>query len=155
MPGGILRSLKRSALFTWFWACPHPSKHGCVSGWMNTSNMLKNGNKDLSATEVVLIWRRIGYSLSVRQEEESKMGIIGWIVFGLIVGAVAKLLMPGRDPGGWIVTIVLGIAGALVGGFLGRALGWYGPNDAAGFLMALVGALVLLGLYRLTLGRST
>ena len=74
------------------------------------------------------------------------MGIIGWIIFGLIVGAVAKLLMPGRDPGGWIVTILLGIAGALVGGFLGRAVGWYGRNDAAGFLMALVGALVLLGL---------
>ena len=83
------------------------------------------------------------------------MGIIGWIIFGLIVGAVAKLLMPGRDPGGWIVTILLGIAGALVGGFLGRAVGWYGPNDAAGFLMALVRALVLLGLYRLTLRRST
>jgi uncharacterized membrane protein YeaQ/YmgE (transglycosylase-associated protein family) len=77
------------------------------------------------------------------------MGIIGWIIFGLIVGAVAKFLMPGPDPGGWIVTILLGIAGALVGGFLGRAVGWYGPNDAAGFLMALVGALVLLGLYRL------
>jgi uncharacterized membrane protein YeaQ/YmgE (transglycosylase-associated protein family) len=56
------------------------------------------------------------------------MGIIGWIIFGLIVGAVAKLLMPGRDPGGWIVTILLGIAGALVGGFLGRAVGWYGPT---------------------------
>ena len=83
------------------------------------------------------------------------MGIIGWIVFGLIVGAVAKLLMPGRDPGGWIITIVLGIAGALLGGWLGRAVGWYGPNDAAGFLMALVGALVLLGLYRLTLRRDT
>ena len=83
------------------------------------------------------------------------MGIIGWIIFGLIVGAVAKLLMPGRDPGGWIVTILLGIAGALVGGFLGRAVGWYGPNDAAGFLMALVGALVLLWLYILTLRRPT
>ena len=83
------------------------------------------------------------------------MGIIGWIIFGLIVGAVAKFVMPGRDPGGWIVTILLGIAGALVGGFLGRAVGWYRPNDAAGFLMALVGALVLLGLYRLTLRRST
>jgi uncharacterized membrane protein YeaQ/YmgE (transglycosylase-associated protein family) len=83
------------------------------------------------------------------------MGIIGWIIFGLIVGAVAKFLMPGRDPGGWIVTILLGIAGALVGGFLGRAVGWYGPNDAAGFLMALVGALVLLGLYRLTLRRHS
>ena len=83
------------------------------------------------------------------------MGIIGWIIFGLIVGAVAKFLMPGRGPGGWIVTILLGIAGALVGGFLGRAVGWYGPNDAAGFLMALVGALVLLGLYRLILRRPT
>jgi uncharacterized membrane protein YeaQ/YmgE (transglycosylase-associated protein family) len=82
------------------------------------------------------------------------MGIMGWIIFGLIVGVVAKFLMPGRDPGGWIVTILLGIAGALVGGFLGRAVGWYGPNDVAGFLMSLVGALVLLGLYRLTLRRQ-
>lgn len=80
-------------------------------------------------------------------------GIIGWIVFGLIVGAVAKLLMPGRDPGGLIVTMLLGIAGALVGGFLGRAAGWYGPNDPAGFLMSLVGAVVLLALYRMTVGR--
>jgi uncharacterized membrane protein YeaQ/YmgE (transglycosylase-associated protein family) len=81
-------------------------------------------------------------------------GIIGWIVFGLIVGVVAKFLMPGRDPGGWIITILLGIAGALVGGFLGRALGWYGPGHAAGFLMSLVGALILLGLYRLFASRS-
>jgi len=82
------------------------------------------------------------------------MGVIGWIVFGLIVGAIAKLLMPGRDPGGWIVTILLGIAGALVGGFLGRAVGWYGSNDAAGFLMSLLGAIVLLALYRLARGRT-
>jgi len=102
---------------------------------------------------VALMWGRIGYSLSVRQEEEIRMGIIGWIVFGLIVGAVAKLLMPGRDPGGWIVTILLGIAGALVGGFLGRAAGWYGPNDAAGFLMSLLGAIVLLFLYRMARGQ--
>ena len=81
------------------------------------------------------------------------MGIIGWIVFGLIVGAVAKLLMPGRDPGGIIVTMLLGIAGALVGGFLGRAAGWYGPNDPAGFLMSLVGAVILLALYRMAIGR--
>ena len=57
-------------------------------------------------------------------------GVLGWIVFGLIVGAVAKLLMPGRDPGGFIVTILRGIAGAVLGGFLGRALGWYGEGDA-------------------------
>lgn len=81
------------------------------------------------------------------------MGIIGWIVFGLIVGAVAKLLMPGRDPGGWVVTILLGIAGAMVGGFLGRAAGWYGPNEAAGFLTSILGAIVLLVLYRMVRGQ--
>jgi uncharacterized membrane protein YeaQ/YmgE (transglycosylase-associated protein family) len=83
------------------------------------------------------------------------MGVIGWIFFGLIVGVLAKLLMPGRDPGGFIVTILLGIAGALLGGFIGRSLGWYGPNDGAGFLMSLAGAVVLLGLYRLMFRRST
>jgi len=82
-------------------------------------------------------------------------GVIGWIIFGLIVGAVAKLLMPGRDPGGFIVTMLLGIAGALVGGFLGRAAGWYGPNDPAGFLMSLLGAVVLLLLYRMVVGRRS
>lgn len=76
------------------------------------------------------------------------MGIIGWIIFGLVVGVIAKFLMPGRDPGGFIITIVLGIVGALVGGMLGRAVGWYGPNDGAGFFMALLGAILLLVLYR-------
>jgi uncharacterized membrane protein YeaQ/YmgE (transglycosylase-associated protein family) len=79
--------------------------------------------------------------------------ILGWIIFGLIVGALAKLVMPGRDPGGIFVTIVLGIVGALLGGWLGRASGWYGPNEAAGFVMALIGALILLGLYRLLVAR--
>ena len=76
------------------------------------------------------------------------LGIIGWIVFGLIVGIVAKLLMPGRDPGGFIITVVLGIAGALLGGFIGRALGFYGPGDAAGFIMSILGAVLILFLYR-------
>ena len=76
------------------------------------------------------------------------MTILGWIFFGLIVGAIAKLLMPGRDPGGFIITILLGIAGALVGGFIGRGLGWYGEDDPVGFLMALFGAILLLFLYR-------
>jgi uncharacterized membrane protein YeaQ/YmgE (transglycosylase-associated protein family) len=80
-------------------------------------------------------------------------GVIGWIVFGLIVGAIAKLLMPGRDPGGIIVTMLIGIAGALLGGFVGRSLGWYGPEDAAGFLMSLVGAILLLFIYRMMIGR--
>jgi uncharacterized membrane protein YeaQ/YmgE (transglycosylase-associated protein family) len=83
------------------------------------------------------------------------IGVIGWIIFGIIVGAVAKLLMPGRDPGGFIVTMLLGIAGALIGGFLGRALGWYGPNDGAGFFMSLLGAVLLLWVYRMMVSRRT
>lgn len=74
--------------------------------------------------------------------------MLGWILFGLIVGAVAKLLMPGRDPGGFIVTMLLGMAGAVIGGLIGRSLGWYGPNQGAGFLMSLAGAVLLLFLYR-------
>ena len=76
------------------------------------------------------------------------MTILGWILFGLVVGAIAKLLMPGRDPGGIIVTMLLGIAGAVLGGFAGRAMGLYAEGEAAGFLMALVGAIVLLVAYR-------
>jgi uncharacterized membrane protein YeaQ/YmgE (transglycosylase-associated protein family) len=78
--------------------------------------------------------------------------MIGWIVFGLIVGVIAKLLMPGRDPGGFIITALLGIAGAVLGGFLGRALGFYGPNQAAGFFMSLLGAILLLAIYRKMIG---
>src|SRR5215217_3248389 len=66
-------------------------------------------------------------------------GIIGWIVIGLLAGGLAKLLMPGRDPGGCIITILLGIAGALLAGFLGRAVGWYEPNEGAGFIAPIVG----------------
>jgi uncharacterized membrane protein YeaQ/YmgE (transglycosylase-associated protein family) len=83
------------------------------------------------------------------------MTILGWIVFGLIVGAVAKLVMPGRDGGGILVTMALGIVGAMVGGFIGRAMNLYGPNDAAGFFMATLGAVVVLFLYRMVAGRST
>ena len=77
------------------------------------------------------------------------MAILGWIVFGLVVGIVAKLLTPGRDPGGFIITSLLGIAGALLGGFLGRTAGWYREGDPVGFAMAVVGSIVLLVLYRL------
>lgn len=76
------------------------------------------------------------------------LGIIGWAIFGIIVGAIAKLLMPGRDPGGLLVTMLLGIAGAVVAGFIGRALGWYEPGQAAGFIMATLGAILLLFVYR-------
>jgi len=83
------------------------------------------------------------------------LGIVGWIVFGLVVGVIAKLIMPGRDPGGIIVTMLLGIVGALLGGFLGRALGFYGPQQAAGWLMSIVGAIVVLMIYRLMVGRRS
>jgi len=76
------------------------------------------------------------------------LGVLYSIVSGLIVGIIAKLLMPGRDPGGFIITIVLGIAGALLGGFLGRAMGLYGPNEQAGWLMSILGAVILLVIYR-------
>jgi len=76
------------------------------------------------------------------------MSILGWILFGLIVGVVAKLIMPGPDPGGMIVTIFLGIVGALIGGFIGRMLGWYGEGDPVGFIMAVIGAIAVLFGYR-------
>jgi uncharacterized membrane protein YeaQ/YmgE (transglycosylase-associated protein family) len=77
------------------------------------------------------------------------MEILSWIVFGLVIGIIAKLLMPGKDPGGFIVTTLLGIAGALVGGFVGRATGLYGESQTAGWLMSILGAVILLALYRM------
>jgi uncharacterized membrane protein YeaQ/YmgE (transglycosylase-associated protein family) len=82
------------------------------------------------------------------------MVILSWIVFGLVVGVLSKLIMPGNDPGGFIVTVLLGIAGALVGGFLGRALGFYGPDQVAGYIMSIVGAIILLALYRVMTKRG-
>ena len=83
------------------------------------------------------------------------MGILGWILFGLVAGVIAKLVTPGRDPGGFIVTILLGIAGAFLGGFLGRAMGFYGDGEAAGMLMSILGAVLLLVVYRMAVGRRT
>ena len=80
-------------------------------------------------------------------------GIIGWIIIGGIAGAIAKMLMPGKDPGGCIITILLGVAGALLAGWLGKMIGWYDTNEGAGFIAAIVGAFVLLGIYRLIAGR--
>ena len=78
-----------------------------------------------------------------------------WMLFiGLIVGALAKLVMPGHDPGGILVTMLLGIAGALVGGFVGRLLGLYEPGQSAGFIVSTLGAILLLAFYRLVKGRS-
>lgn len=75
------------------------------------------------------------------------MSILGWILFGFVVGLLARAIIPGRDPLGLIGTSVLGIFGALLGGWLGQALGWYGPDDGAGFVSATVGAVVVLTIY--------
>jgi uncharacterized membrane protein YeaQ/YmgE (transglycosylase-associated protein family) len=82
------------------------------------------------------------------------MGIIWTIIIGLLAGIVAKFLMPGRDPGGFIITILLGIAGAFVATYLGQAIGWYSAGEGAGFIGAVVGAIILLIVYRLIKGRS-
>jgi uncharacterized membrane protein YeaQ/YmgE (transglycosylase-associated protein family) len=80
-------------------------------------------------------------------------GLIGTLISGLVVGVVAKFLMPGRDPGGWILTIVIGIVGSFVGSWLGQFLGLYAPGQPAGFLMSVVGAIVLLFVVRMFQGK--
>jgi uncharacterized membrane protein YeaQ/YmgE (transglycosylase-associated protein family) len=82
------------------------------------------------------------------------MYIFGWIFLGLVAGIVAKLLMLRRDPGGLFITSLLGIVGALVGGFLGRVIGWYGDGDPVGFFMAVIGSIMLLATYLLTMERT-
>jgi uncharacterized membrane protein YeaQ/YmgE (transglycosylase-associated protein family) len=84
------------------------------------------------------------------------MSIVLWILFGLIVGVIAKLLTPGRDPGGFVITTLLGIAGALLGGFIGRAVGIYPSyQSTGGFFMSIVGAVIILLLYHAIIGRRT
>ncbi len=80
--------------------------------------------------------------------------MLGAILVGLVVGAIAKLLMPGRDPGGWIVTILLGMAGAWVAHFIGVRAGWYGSDEPAGLLSSIVGAIIILGIYRMVTDRQ-
>ena len=82
------------------------------------------------------------------------MGIIWTIVIGFIVGLLAKMLMPGRDPGGFIITVLIGVVGALIATYGGQALGLYQPGEAAGFIGSLVGAIVLLAIYRVIRGRK-
>lgn len=81
-------------------------------------------------------------------------GIIGWIIIGAVAGILGKWIMPGKDPGGFIVTILLGIAGALLAGFIGQAVGFYNAGEGAGWIGATVGAIILLGLYRMLKGRT-
>ena len=85
----------------------------------------------------------------------SAHSIIWILVIGLVIGAVAKLLTPGRDPGGCIITMLIGIAGAFVASYLGQKLGWYEPGQPAGFIASVVGAMLLLLLYRLIAGRRS
>ena len=82
------------------------------------------------------------------------MSFLWMLIIGLIVGALAKLFMPGRDPGGVVVTMLIGLAGAALAGFLGRAVGWYAPGDAAGFIASVIGAVVLLAIYRALTNRT-
>ena len=94
--------------------------------------------------------------LSTNQSDTTRftMAILSTILVGLVVGAIAKLLMPGKDPGGFIVTILLGIAGAFIGTYLGEALGWYKAGQPAGWIMSIVGAMILLLLYRFLFKRK-
>ena len=80
-------------------------------------------------------------------------GWVAWIIIGLIAGAIAKAITPGRDPGGCLITIALGIGGAVLAGFLGQQLGWYRPGEGAGFIAAIVGAVLLLLVWRMVAGR--
>ena len=87
-------------------------------------------------------------------DERKSVHWLWTIIIGLIVGAVAKLLMPGKDPGGFIITMLLGIAGSLVGTWLGRAVGWYREGESAGFIMSVIGAIILLAIYHLVRRRT-
>lgn len=83
------------------------------------------------------------------------MHILWTLIIGLVIGAIAKLLMPGKDPGGFIITMLLGIAGSFLATYIGRALGWYREGASAGFIASVIGAIILLIIYRLFKGRST
>jgi uncharacterized membrane protein YeaQ/YmgE (transglycosylase-associated protein family) len=82
------------------------------------------------------------------------MSLLWTFIIGLVVGLIAKLLMPGRDPGGFIITALLGIAGAYVAYFIGRGVGWYGEGEPAGFIASVIGAIILLAIYRMVMGRA-
>jgi len=105
------------------------------------------------AGEVVLACRLSGVSYKPSTQCEATMSILWTIIIGLIVGALAKFVMPGKDPGGIIITILLGIVGAFVGTFIGRALGLYANGQSAGWIMSLIGAVIVLAIYRAVAGR--
>ena len=92
---------------------------------------------------------------TTQQTTDYTMHILWMLIIGLVIGAIAKLIMPGKDPGGIIVTMLLGVAGALIAGFLGRAIGWYHEGEPAGFIASVIGAIVLLAIYRMVLARRS
>ena len=85
----------------------------------------------------------------------SDYGFLGWVIIGALAGVIAKAIMPGKEPGGCIVTILLGVAGALLAGFIGNAVGWYDQGEGAGFIAAIIGAILILFIYKLVTGRRT
>jgi uncharacterized membrane protein YeaQ/YmgE (transglycosylase-associated protein family) len=86
-------------------------------------------------------------------DQEIPMHILWMLIIGLVAGGLAKLIMPGKDPGGVIVTMLIGVAGSLIAGFLGRSLGWYETGEGAGFIASVLGAVILLAGYRVVAGR--
>ena len=82
------------------------------------------------------------------------MHILWMLIIGLVIGALAKFIMPGKDPGGILITMLIGVAGSLIAGFLGRSLGWYRDGESAGFIAAIIGSLILLAGYRAVIGRK-
>lgn len=82
------------------------------------------------------------------------MHILWMLIIGLVIGALAKFIMPGKDPGGILITMLIGVAGSLIAGFLGRSLGWYNQGESAGIIASIVGSLILLAGYRAVIGRK-
>jgi uncharacterized membrane protein YeaQ/YmgE (transglycosylase-associated protein family) len=93
--------------------------------------------------------------MEMTEGEQSMFALIWEILIGLVVGALAKLVMPGKDPGGILLTIIIGIAGSIGATFLGQLIGWYKPGESAGFIMSVVGAVLILAIYRFFKGRAT
>jgi uncharacterized membrane protein YeaQ/YmgE (transglycosylase-associated protein family) len=110
--------------------------------------------RQTGATRIAETLRGLAHIAQRRLAEgTTNMHIIWILLIGLIVGALAKLVMPGRDPGGAIVTILIGIAGSFIANYIGRAAGWYAPNESAGFIASILGAVILLAGYRMIVGR--
>jgi uncharacterized membrane protein YeaQ/YmgE (transglycosylase-associated protein family) len=133
-------------------AASRPARGKCIrSEWIKIADSSKSNRRIESWLEYPFpIYRDRSGDAGKKYMEELQMIHLLWTaLIGLIVGAIAKFIMPGKDPGGIFVTMLIGIAGAFLGTYLGRAIGHYQPDQSAGFLMSLLGALILLGIYHL------